>query len=120
MIAALFVEIALVIAKMPVGYVSASVATGFLGFNLLPTSGAVEWFLPWETRYSGSTRSLSLLGMGVMLLAVVYWGYAIVSSPSHTFGLDFLAPGLYLLGASLVVYFVVEVLRARELSRSKI
>ena len=47
MFAGLFAEIALVVSRMPVGYVNASVAIAILGFTLLP---------------AGSDRMVSSLG----------------------------------------------------------
>ncbi len=73
MFAGLFAEIALVVSRMPVGYVNASVAIGILGFTLLPAGGVIEWFLPWEGRYTRLTRGLALFGTGVAILATIYW-----------------------------------------------
>ena len=65
MFAGLFAEIALVVSRMPVGYVNSSVAIAILGFTMLPAGEVIEWFLPWEGRYTRLTRGLALFGTGV-------------------------------------------------------
>jgi len=114
MFAGLFAEIALVVSRMPVGYVNASVAIGILGFTLLPAGGVIEWFLPWEGRYTRLTRGLALFGTGVAILATIYWVYAIFSNPGSAFGDDFLTVGVSLPLATFLLYYLVSVLRARE------
>lgn len=106
----------LAVNHMPENLASASLSVVFLGASLLPTSGAIEWFLPPRTRF-GYSRLSSLIGAGFLLTANAYWVYAALSSlASSVFSIGFIGEGALLTFLGYAAYFFVDVTRPRKRS----
>ena len=86
----------------------------FIGFTMLPTSGAVEWFLPSGKQY-GYGRARSLATVAILAVAFGYWAYAIITnlmSPTGSFSL--IGVGAILSSLGLFMYFYVDITRKNK------
>lgn len=95
---------------------AASLSVAFLGFTLIPTSGALEW-LPSSKTPPKPAKTLSLIGAGFIVVADAYWVYTALTSLVFPIVWNrFISTGATLSFLGLFAYFVVEVVRARRKS----
>lgn len=92
----------------------AFIFVAFIAFTLIPTSGAIEWFLPSGKR-RGYGRKRSLTTVAVLVVAFGYWALAIIAdlmSPSGSISL--IGPGAVLSSLGLFMYFYVDITRTNK------
>jgi len=92
----------------------AFIFVAFIGFTLLPTTVAVEWFLPeGKQREYGRVRSRT--AVVTLAIAFGYWTYAILvdlMSPGGSFSL--ISVGAFLLALGYVMVYFVDLTRKRK------
>lgn len=85
-----------------------------IGFTLLPTSGAIEWYLP-SGKQRGYGRVRSLIGVTTLAVALAYWVYAVFNdlmSPAGSFSL--IGTGAILSSLGFFMYFYVDATRRNK------
>lgn len=84
----------------------AFIFVAFVGFTLLPTAVAVDWYLP-SGRQRGYGRVRSLMAVAVLAVTFGYWVFAILAdlgSPADSFSMVGVGAVLLTFGYIMVYY----------------
>jgi len=107
MIGAAVVFFAIAVHHGPQYLAVACIFVAFIGFTMLPTSAAVEWFLP-EGKQRGYGRVRPYVAVAILAVAFGYWTFAVVtdlmSPPAGSFSLIGVGAILLFLGYFMVFY----------------
>jgi hypothetical protein len=118
MIGAFVAFVVVTVNRMPQTIASALLATGFIGFTMIPASGTIEWFHMPGGNPEWTATGTTLLGLAVLVSGIVYWFYLALSSLTTPIDhLSTLTDGLFLSFLGLFVYFYIGIKRQREGNR---
>jgi hypothetical protein len=91
---------------------SAMLSLLMVGFSLIPIGGAIEWYYSTEVNRHPRVRLSMIVATSLLLIAVAYWVFAMISSFSTPItSFEFISNGLLLSVIALISYFFVAVQR---------